>query len=91
MGIDWIAWVTVPLKGFYELIFINNLQSAYQFVDWVHPGHQVLILLKIIPWSNGVIMFIFFICKASNRALIAEMVPTILKNPTEAKSAQTPP
>ena len=57
----------------------KNLQSASFFVDWVHPGtpeHPVLVLLEIINWSIGVIMFIFFICKASNRALVAEMLPS---------------
>ena len=48
-------------------------------MDWLRPGdgeHPVLILLEIINWSIGVIMFIFFICKASNRALLAEMLPS---------------
>ena len=48
-------------------------------MDWLRPGdgeHPVLILLEIINWSIGVIMFIFFICKAGNRALLAEMLPS---------------
>merc|ERR1712110_1222044 len=68
---------------FIELFFIMGVnwiaESASFFVDWVHPGtpeHPVLILLEIINWSIGVIMFIFFICKASNRALVAEMLPS---------------
>ena len=55
------------------------------FVDWFHPGHPenpVLILLEIVPWTNGVIMFIFFICKTSNRELVARML--------SAKSAPMP-
>ena len=50
-------------------------------MDWVHPDskeHWILILLEIINWSIGVIMFVFFICKASNRALVAEMLPSSL-------------
>ena len=57
------------------------LQSASFFVDWVQPGspeHPILILLEIINWSIGLIMFVFFICKASNRALMAEMLPSSL-------------
>ena len=48
-------------------------------MDWVQPGapeHPILILLEIINWSIGLIMFVFFICKASNRALMAEMLPS---------------
>merc|ERR1711936_1169055 len=68
---------------FLELFFIMGVnwiaESASFFVDWLRPGegeHPVLILLEIINWSIGVIMFIFFICKASNRALLAEMLPS---------------
>ena len=59
----------------------NILQSASFFVDWVYPGtpeHPILILLEIINWSIGLIMFVFFICKASNRALVADMLPSSL-------------
>ena len=59
----------------------NILQSASFFVDWVYPGtpeHPILILLEIINWSIGLIMFVFFICKAGNRALVAEMLPSSL-------------
>ena len=48
-------------------------------MDWVHPNqpeHPVLHVLEVINWSIGVIMFVFFICKASNRALVAEMLPS---------------
>ena len=70
---------------------MNNLQGAYQIVDWVHPGHPVLFLLQIVPRGNGIILFIFFICKASNRELVAKMLPTILQKPTSsAKSGPMP-
>ena len=69
-------------------------------MDWVHPDskeHWILILLEIINWSIGVIMFVFFICKASNRALVAEMLPSRLVDEdamslrTYSSQTQTPP
>ena len=71
---------------------ITILQGAYQIVDWVHPGHPVLFLLQIVPRGNGVILFILFICKASNRELLAMMLPTTIQQSTEeAESSPTPP
>ena len=93
MGVDRIAWVTILFIARPFFVFFttkNNLQGAYQIVDWVHPGHPILFLLQIVPKGNGVFLFIFFICKTSNRELFAKMLPSSLQS-TPAESSSTLP
>jgi len=84
-----------PYRIFLELFFIMGVDriawGAYQIVDWVHPGHPILFLLQIVPKGNGVFLFIFFICKASNRELFAKMLPSSPQKSTAAESSSTLP
>jgi len=64
---------------FVEFLFIMGVnwisESASFFVRWLDPkhwDHWILFMLEIINWNIGVIMFILFIRKQSNRSMILD-------------------
>ena len=52
-------------------------QSASFFLNWQQPEvwrHPVLTVLETINWSVGIILLLLFLCKRSNRLLLADLL-----------------